>query len=250
MSVGNFAVFSDVHSNLEAFEAVLGDMAERGVTPVACLGDTVGYGPSPRECLLKSQQLQQEGCILLRGNHDEAVARPARLRQMNEVARNGAQHSIEKLTAAQIEFLSELPLSESIADCTFVHASLHEPGRWHYILDEEDLLDHFEAQTTRAAFCGHTHTPMVYLFNEKDDEINIVEGVGRVRIPASAKFLVNVGSVGQPRDLSPDACYVVCDKAMRTIEFRRVPYDVARTRRKVARANLHEFIGLRLLLGI
>jgi predicted phosphodiesterase len=244
---GPFAVFSDIHSNLEALEAVLEDMDSRGALPHVCLGDLVGYGPNPKECL---QRVRGLGCEILKGNHDEAILKPARVRHMNEVARHGLEFSISKLSQEQSEYLGQLPLVFTEERATYVHSSLDQPARWNYVNEEIDVRSHFENQRTRVTFCGHTHTPMVYCLEDPEADIEVLEGEGRIHLPSDRKILINVGSVGQPRDMCPDACYVVCDPKIRWVEFRRVPYDISKTRRKVARANLHEFIGLRLLLGI
>jgi diadenosine tetraphosphatase ApaH/serine/threonine PP2A family protein phosphatase len=239
------AVFSDVHANLEALTAVIADMTAREVRSRVCLGDIVGYASQPAECLELTRSLR---CPVLLGNHDEAVASEMLLSDMRGSAQSGIQYARERLNAEQRAYLAALPFTRTEPTCEFVHASLDAPSEWTYIHSAWEALQHFEYQTQRLCFCGHTHVPMVWHL-EPDGSLSSTRGVGRYALPAEGKVLVNVGSVGQPRDQQPAACYVLYHTHTQEIEFRRVPYDIAEARRKILAADLPAESGNRLLHG-
>jgi diadenosine tetraphosphatase ApaH/serine/threonine PP2A family protein phosphatase len=141
-----------------------------------------------------------------------------------------------------------LPLTTADSDCEFVHASLNRPKDWTYLVRREALQEHFKAQTRRLSFSGHTHVPCIWHFSSSG-ELSPLAGQERIELPMDGKTLINVGSVGQPRDLCPDACYAICDPQAGWVEFRRVHYDIAKTRRKISRAKLPAFAAQRLSLG-
>jgi diadenosine tetraphosphatase ApaH/serine/threonine PP2A family protein phosphatase len=239
------AIFSDVHANLEALEAVLADMDALSIRSRVCLGDTVGYGPDPGGCL---QRVRSLNCPTLMGNHDDATAGDGDLSDMGAVAVSGILFAREKLSPEERAYLKSLPLTFSAENSEFVHASLDAPSEWNYILSVWDAVAHFAAQTKPLCFCGHTHVPAAWHLTD-DGDIAAWPGQGRIQAPPGGKLLVNVGSVGQPRDLQPSACYVICDEGGRSIEFRRVKYDIAKTRKKILRAKLPPFSAERLSLG-
>ena len=245
MTASSFAVFSDIHSNLEALAAVLEDIATHGVRRMVCLGDIVGYAANPGKCVNRIRKL---GCAVIRGNHDEAASGNCSLEDMRDVAKTGIEFSRRKLTPAQREWLAGLPIAATDGQCEFVHASLYNPSSWPYIFGAEDAMEHFTVQRCRIAFCGHTHVPMVAHLNGTGN-LRFARGRGRVPLFPGGKTLVNVGSVGQPRDGQPQACYVLCDPDADTVEFRRVDYDIARTRRKIMRAKLPRALAERLARG-
>ena len=240
------AVFSDSHSNLEALEAVLADMESRKITRYLCLGDIVGYAANPAKCLQRVRGLTN--CLILKGNHDAMVAASDRLVGISDTAVAGIHYSREKLTREQRHFLAGLPLTHFEDDCAFVHASLEAPEEWWYVADQLDAYAHFQEQTTTLCFCGHTHVPMVWHLGN-GGVLKASRGEGRVPIPSEGKTLVNVGSVGQPRDLNPDACYVIYDAKAQTVEFQRVPYDIKKTQQKIRRANLPDMTAERIAIG-
>jgi len=245
MSNRMIAAFSDVHSNLEALNAVLADMDELGIHRRVCLGDIVGYAADPGASLKRVRALK---CPVLQGNHDEAVAQDTSLEEMNTSAQAGIQFSRAKLSPAQRAWLAALPLKLTVDDCEFVHGSLDAPAGWWYVITPEDASLHFEAQTSPICFCGHTHDPMVWHWNGAG-KLTVRHGEGRIPLPDGGQVLINVGSVGQPRDRNPDACYALFNPEDRWVEFRRIPYDVSKTMRKILKAKLPRFSAERLLLG-
>ena len=240
------AVFSDIHANLEAVQAVVADIAGLGIRKMICLGDIVGYAANPSKCV---KLVREIGCPVVQGNHDAAAAGDDSLEEMRDVAQRGIEFSRAKLSVAERAYLAALPLTFSDGRCEFVHASIDAPAEWNYVMGEYDALAHFASQKLRLAFCGHTHFPMVWHLGDTGN-LKAWRGQGRIELPPGGKTLINVGSVGQPRDGCASACYVVCDPKSDTIEFRRVEYDIAKARRKIMRAKLPEFIAQRLSLGM
>ena len=239
------AVFADVHANLEALRAVLADMDAQTISQRVCLGDIVGYAANPTQCL---ELIRGLGCPVVQGNHDEAAATDIALDEMRDVAQSGIEFARQKLSTEPRAYLAALPLTFSKESCQFVHASLDAPGEWHYVMRETEAQEHFKVQTEPLCFCGHTHVPIVWHLSNTGN-IKSWRGQGRIELPAGGKTLINVGSVGQPRDLCPDSCYALCDPQARWVEFRRVTYDIAKARRKIARAKLPRYAAQRLALG-
>jgi diadenosine tetraphosphatase ApaH/serine/threonine PP2A family protein phosphatase len=245
MSESAIAVFSDIHSNLEALEAVLADMDALGVQRRVCLGDIVGYAANPGKCLKLVRSL---GCPVLKGNHDAFAASDDAMDDMRDVAEIGIKFARQKLTVEELEYLGGLPLTMVDGDCEFVHASLHRPEDWTYLVRREALRENFKAQMRRLCFGGHTHVPGVWHLS-RSGELRSLGKQGRIDLPTDGKILINAGSVGQPRDLCRDACYAIYDPSLNSIEFRRIAYDVSKTKRKITRAKLPPFSAQRLSLG-
>lgn len=244
------ALISDIHSNLEALEAVLEDIHQQGISEVYCLGDIVGYGPNPRECLEKVMEL--DVCIL--GNHDEAVLFDPE--DFNLVALRAIVWTRDQLKGRRGEsaaamrrrdFLEELPRIRTEGDFMFVHGSPREPTNEYVFADDlyygakmEALFDRIE----RYCFQGHTHLPGVFTRREffSPEECN-----SQYRL-TDEKVMINVGSVGQPRDRDPRACYVVLIDDQ--VTFRRVEYAIDTTVEKIyAIADLENSLGDRLRDG-
>jgi len=245
------AIISDIHANLEALEAVLADIGSQGVDDIYCLGDIVGYGPNPRECI---DRVMGFGLSIL-GNHDQgALYDPEGFSSGAERAIFWTRDQLEMDTgdpaqqAKRWEFLSELPRTHREGRFTFVHGSVRNPLS-EYVFPEDvhnfRKLERIFALIDHYAFQGHTHVPGIFTEDGRflsPDEVN-----GRYPL-VGAKLMVNVGSVGQPRDGDPRACYVlVTDNA---VEFRRVPYPVEKTAEKIYGVpELDPFLGDRLREG-
>jgi predicted phosphodiesterase len=245
------AVISDIHGNLEALQAVLEDLRSQGASEVICLGDIVGYGPNPRECVDQAMQFSQ--CVL--GNHDQgALYDPEGFSSGAERAIFWTRDQLEMpngdpgRTHQRWAFLSELPRTHRIGPFLFVHGSVRNPLN-EYVFPEDvynirklerlfSLIEHY-------CFQGHTHVPGV--FTEDGRFITPEEVAGRYPLPGG-KAMFNVGSVGQPRDGDPRACYLLLDEQF--VEFRRVPYPVERTMEKIyAIDQLDPFLADRLKDG-
>ena len=210
MSESLIAVFADVHANLEALEAVLADMDSLSSGNGSAWETSSATRRVLRQCLERVRSL---GCPTVR-----AITTPPRrqrticcLDDMRDVARSGIEFARRKLSPEQRAWLAGLPLvvfERGAAE--FVHASLCEPAEWRYIMREPDARDHFAAQSQPLSFCGHTHAPMVWHLSNTGN-IKPWRGCGRIELPMGGKTLINVGSVGQPRDLCPEACYAVVE---------------------------------------
>jgi diadenosine tetraphosphatase ApaH/serine/threonine PP2A family protein phosphatase len=244
MSDSLVAVFADIHANLEALQAVLADMETLSISTRVCLGDIVGYAANPAECLERVRALD---CPVVRGNHDDAAATDIEIENMRESARIGIEFARQQLSAEQRVYLGALPFRTKLGDAQFVHASLSFPRDWLYIMHPDDAEDHFALQTMPLAFCGHTHVPMVWHLNNSGN-IKSSRGQGRIELPHGGKTLINVGSVGQPRDRNSAACYVIYHPRERWIEFRRVTYDIATAQEKIRQAGLPSATAERLSL--
>jgi diadenosine tetraphosphatase ApaH/serine/threonine PP2A family protein phosphatase len=235
-----YAVLSDVHANLEALRAVLDDAADRA-DAVLCLGDVVGYGADPEACV----DLVAERCeAVVGGNHEHGVAGLMDLRWFTPLARAAAEWTRERLDAEARAWLGALPLRREVGDATLVHASPAAPEEWDYLLDPEDGYAAFPAFGTRLCFVGHSHVTAAWAQGSWGHEH--ARAPREVALEAGSRYIVNVGSVGQPRDRDPRAAYAVWDVEARTIAFRRVPYDVAGARAKIAAAGLPRFLADRL----
>jgi len=244
MDSNRIAIFSDIHGNLEALKAVLADMEKMGVQDKFCLGDIVGYGPDPAKCL---ELVRELGCPILLGNHDEGCFASEPDSSFNAYALAALELARKQLSDEQKDFLKTLPMKIEADGFTVVHASLCDKKAWAYVIDTGDAINHFHFQTQSVCFCGHTHKPAVWrLVGAKVQGLPIAPPL---TLDPSAKYLINVGSVGQSRTLNSDACYVIYDTLERKIEFRFVPYAFKKTQKKILQAGLPRFLAQRLALG-
>ena len=240
------AVISDIHSNFEALTAVLDDVKAQEVSRIVCLGDIVGYASSVQSCMRAVREL---GCPVLLGNHDEAACQPAPPEDFNDTATAGVVFAAARLSESDRAWITALPRNLEIEGVVFTHASLATSFGWPYIILPENARRHFSAQSSHLAFCGHTHKPMVWWQESPGGQVTQRTGKEIMPLPASGKVLVNVGAVGQPRDGDTLACYVIYRSEKNTVEFRRVEYDIKRTKRKIIRAGLPRFTAQRLSIG-
>ena len=237
-----YAIISDIHSNLEALEAVMESIEAAGITNYVCGGDIVGYGANPVETL---EIVRALGCKCVLGNHDAAAVGKMDLSLFNSVARVAAVWTEKQLSPEGRQYLQALPLVERVESFTVVHSSLPDPALWSYIFNAVSAEEHFYAQKDLLCFIGHTHMASAYMFGEMVQPVRKT----RFRLSGSAKFLVNAGSVGQPRDRNPDACYVIYNLEEGTIEYKRVPYDIEKAQKKIRDAGLPEILASRLSSG-
>ncbi|MDD5706881.1 MAG: metallophosphoesterase family protein [Kiritimatiellae bacterium] len=237
-----FAILGDIHSNLDAFNAVIEDARSQGVTDFVFVGDIVGYNANPGECIEIAREL---GGVCVRGNHDHYCSHDEMLEDFQPVAASVIAWTRRQLTDEQGDWLSELPLSRIAAGFTLVHSTLDLPDRWGYVFDLLDAEAHFNYQTTTLCFHGHTHVPVIF---ERRSEVIRVEPC-RMKTVFGAKYFINVGSVGQPRDGDPRSSYVIYNPKIKEIEFRRVAYDVQAAIEKLRLAGLPERLAQRLDQG-
>ncbi|HTK70026.1 MAG TPA: metallophosphoesterase family protein [Candidatus Eisenbacteria bacterium] len=237
------AILSDIHGNLEALEAVLAELDRRKPDRVICLGDIVGYGASPNECL--DHVRKRCGTVLL-GNHDAAASGGPEAARFNIYARVAAEWTMKTLTRDNREYLQRLPLTANENSFYLVHASPACPRDWEYLLDRFDAEPQFHYFTEMICFIGHTHQPAIYLADQSGTKsLPLSEG----KLDPSRRYIVNVGSVGQPRDHDPRACFVLYHESSTTIEYVRVPYDIEGAQSKIRAAQLPEVLAARLATG-
>lgn len=235
-----YAVLSDVHGNLEALRAVLADAADQS-DAVLCLGDVVGYGADPEACV----DLVGERCsAVVGGNHERAVTGRLDLEWFNPYARAAAEWTRARLDGDAQAWLDGLPLVREVEEATLAHASPAGPEEWDYLVSAEDGFAVFGAFTTRLCFVGHSHIPRVWSSGSwgRDWEPH----PEAIAVETGCRYIVNVGSVGQPRDRDPRAAYALWDADDRRITIRRVAYDVAAARAKIVAAGLPRFLADRL----
>jgi len=241
-----YAIVSDIHANLAAFEAVLADIGDR-VDRIWCLGDLVGYGPDPNECV---ELAQQRDIICVVGNHDKACLGGLDLVEFNPDARRACRWTGEQLTPENRAFLDGLSEKLTIGDATLVHGSPRAPI-WEYITQPEAARENFDAFDTRICLVGHTHVPLAfYLPNESSPicERRWLGGLAPLRLD-TGRWILNPGGVGQPRDGDPAAPYMILDMEAMTLQVCRVPYPVEETQRRMEKAGLPGNLILRLSFG-
>ena len=242
------AVISDIHGNLEALSSVIFDTRSRKVDKIVCLGDVIGYGASPNECV---EMVRAECDFCLIGNHEAAVFDNVVLQEFNEYAKIAINWTRENLTSKASDFINSLSMSQ-IFDCfTAVHSTPYEPHLWYYISSLEDALFNFNFFNTRFCLIGHTHVPGIIAM-EEDGSVSVLQpktfNYGAA-FSERAKFIINVGSVGQPRDKNPKSCYVIIDTNEKELSFLRVSYDIAQYKRKMRIAGMPEFLISRVIDG-
>lgn len=237
-----FAIFSDLHGNLEATEAVLADAADRRCTHFVCLGDIVGYNANPHECVEIVQKLD---CPTVLGNHDEQASLEESSRDFNPLAERAINWTRDMLTASDKEWLRSLRLTQQVGDFTIVHATLDTPAEWGYVFNNLDAMASFTYQHTAICFFGHTHVASAFV---RDGNVTRVK-TEQLTIEPGKKYFINTGSVGQPRDGDPRAAYCIFDTDKNVVEQRRLKYDLPTAQRKIIQAGLPRLLAERLELG-
>jgi predicted phosphodiesterase len=237
-----FAIFSDIHANLEALEAVLADARENKCTDFVCLGDVVGYNANPHECV---QRIREMDCPIVKGNHDEQASLVESSRDFNEMAEAAIQWTRDNLADTDKEWLRALKLQRQVRDFTIVHATLDTPEQWGYVFNNLDAAASFTYQHTSVCFFGHTHVPTAFV---RDDGVQS-QRIDKLRIDSSKKYFINTGSVGQPRDADWRAAYCIYHIDDAVVEQRRGKDDLATAQKKIIDAGLPRLLAERLAIG-
>ena len=239
-----WAIVSDIHSNLEALEAVFADLERVHPESLVCLGDFVGYGGSPNECV---ERLRPRLAAAVAGNHDWAACGRVRLGGFSGDAAQAARWTGSLLSAANREYLLGLPLTARWRGALLVHASAVSPESWAYVLSPADAAEEMDAYRERLGFIGHSHYPGTFIRDPRGD----IRYTRDAEIPLAPghRYLVNVPSVGQPRDGDPRAGYLVVDEEAGALRHVRIPYDVAGAMQRIRDAGLPRFLSERLEAG-
>ncbi|HSW58652.1 MAG TPA: metallophosphoesterase family protein [Dehalococcoidales bacterium] len=262
------AVLSDIHGNLAALEAVIRDIEKRGgADQFWSLGDIIDYGPEPHLCLERIRQLNAVGIV---GNHEYAVAGKMDLREFRAEVAVVTNWTRQQMSEQDLAFILALPLTLETGDFTLAHGSPRDPLR-EYVLSDADAAENWSYFKTRCCLIGHTHVPLCFKIKDVHDT---GQGLNHLRSTnlnslsdwnelirqnrnreckielTKGRFIFNPGSVGQPRDHDPRAAYALIDSTANTLELRRVEYDIAATRRRMAELKLPEWLSSRLSEGL
>ena len=244
-------IISDIHANLVALEAVLAATEASAIDQLWCLGDVVGYGPNPNECVAL---MKERATLCLVGNHDWAALDRLDISDFNSEARQAILWTQEQLNEASRDFLNGLEgrRDDVHPDFTLAHASPRHPI-WEYLLYPATAAENFPYFTTRFCLVGHTHKSVIFRQEEGQEDVVPLQPALNLALPIGTtegvRFIINPGSVGQPRDNDPRAAYAIYDDADGTMTFYRTPYDIAETQRRMAAANLPDRLIARLDYG-
>jgi diadenosine tetraphosphatase ApaH/serine/threonine PP2A family protein phosphatase len=243
------ALLADIHANREAMSACLADAENATVDRYVILGDLVGYGADPGWVVDRVAEMTEAGAVVLRGNHDAAVIDPSE--GMVAEAQVAIDWTRSVLDDAQKALLAKLPLTVEEGDRLFVHASACAPHSWIYMLGSREAEQSLMATHHRLTFCGHTHFPALFHATSMTPPQRHVPVEGKpIPLLSQRRWLAVLGSVGQPRDKNPAACYGVFDDTRNTLTYVRVPYDADLAAHKIRAAGLPEILAVRLTLGI
>lgn len=248
-----YLILSDIHANLVALEAVLNAVDRTTIDQIWCLGDVVGYGPDPNECVDRMRELAH---ICLVGNHDWAALGKIDISDFNPEARQAILWTQEQLTESSLEFLNGLEgrKDDVHTDFTLAHASPRHPI-WEYLLYPSTAAENFPHFSTRFCLVGHTHKPMIFRqeVGQEDMLPQALQPATNIALPIAhaeqVRLIINPGSVGQPRDSDPRASYAIYDDEAGALTFYRLAYDIAETQKRMEAAGLPERLIARLEYG-
>lgn len=238
-----YAVLGDIHSNFDALEAVLAELKKAKVDNILSVGDTVGYGAEPGLCI---QTMRRVAGDTVAGNHDYGAVNKTDIEYFNPEAKEAVLWTSKQLSREDNLYLSDLPLVIEKDNMTLVHGSLHIPELFAYIRTFYDAELCFRGLKNEVCFVGHSHIPVAIV---KDSTIRTIRDP-EISLKNVPKAIINVGSVGQPRDRNPNACYVLYDTEKKSVQFKRVEYDIVGASAKIIKAGLPTFNAERIRWGI
>jgi predicted phosphodiesterase len=239
-----YGIFSDIHSNLEAFDAVIEAYKKEAIGRYLCVGDVVGYAANPRECIEKAKGLAM---ITIAGNHDWAAVDLFAFEYFNPAAKEAILWTRHKLNSQERLYLESLRLLYKNEDLTLVHGTLDNPQDFNYMIDYYSAEQTFGLQETNICFVGHSHVAGIFI-KDKNGNIDYRQD-DNIELKPEDKYIVNVGSIGQPRDGDPRAAYCIYDTDKKTVHTKRIKYDIETARQKIFDAGLPRVLGDRLLVG-
>jgi predicted phosphodiesterase len=242
-------ILGDIHGNLEALQAVVEAMRRERIDEWVQVGDIVGYGPEPSACIDLVREL---GCTVCMGNHDAAVLDLLDTAYFNNFARAAIEWTRTRLRPTDFDYLRSLQLVVREPEYTVVHGTLHMPEQFGYVISPVEAIDSISLQQSRVCFVGHSHVPAIYMLRELGARTLDVVYQSEAEVDAHdyPRVLMNVGSVGQPRDEDARATYAIFDTTTQIASIRRVQYDIAGVQRKIRAAGLPEMLANRLALGV
>ncbi len=237
-----YGLLSDIHGNLEALRTVLDVLRKEDVDNYICLGDIVGYGANPRECLKLIQDLNP---VCIAGNHDYAAVHLTDINYFNPHAKEAVLWTQNQLQDKDKKFLTGLKLVHHFPAFTIVHATLKVPEEWNHILTTYTARQNFQLLTTSLLFVGHSHKPIIF----EGDTAYRYYFRETVKLEEERKYIINIGSAGQPRDGDPRAAFALYDTETNIVQIKRVEYDVTMAMRKIVEAGLPDALAWRLSRG-
>ncbi|MBN1552594.1 metallophosphoesterase family protein [bacterium] len=240
-----YFIFSDIHGNLEALQAVLEAYSKEcpDCKPI-CLGDIVGYGPNPKECI---HEIRSRKILSLAGNHDHAAIGKIDISYFNPYAKDAVLWTKSVLSDDEMKFLDSLPIRTVIENMNLVHATPCEPQQWNYLFTLYDAQHNFSCFDTQVCFIGHSHQPIFIIQKETSD--CWVHPHPILCFREGWRYIINVGSIGQPRDGNPAAAYAIYDNETHIVELKRIEYDISLTQEKMRKNNLPQYLIDRLEMG-
>ena len=243
-----YLIFSDIHSNLEAFEALMGSTPVKEADKYLFLGDLVGYGANPNKTIDEFKELTN--IYSIRGNHDKVIANLESSSLFNPVAAFSAEWSKLQISEDNEEYLKQLKKGPEVVDhfITICHGSTFDED--YYVFSMFEAVESFKFMETSIGFFGHTHFPVIYLLrNEKIDIVPLTQET-KIKLDPNTRYLVNPGSIGQPRDKNPNPSFIIFDSNKKELHFKRFKYNIKETQRKIREAGLPEILASRLESGI
>ena len=231
-----YAIISDIHANLEALTKAMAIINDKHVDEIICLGDVVGYGANPNECV----DIVRSRCsAVVLGNHDEAALDPAGPHDFNPIAQKAIEWTAAQLSDESLSFLSSRPMIEKKENILLVHSSPHSPEVWEYIINAEEAADAIQYFEEMICFIGHTHVPGIFSLSGRSKSVSRTE-----------RQLVNVGSIGQPRDGNPMLAFGIFDSSAWEYELIRSEYNIQLAAEKILSAGLPQELAYRLMYGM
>ena len=240
-------VFGDIHNNFEALTASYKVLQVAGCDQIVCTGDIVGYGGSPKECI---DFFREKEIIAVKGNHDHYTTQMNTDWEIQPYAKYVIKWMQDTLDQDQIKWLEDLPYTYTLENVEFVHSSLEatDGSSWPYILDAQSAMFHFFMQTKRFCFYGHTHIPLLFTI-KKGQVLFELLSTQKLNSHSTGKYLINPGSVGQPRDFNSKSAIVIFDTETLDVELYRINYDIKTAQKKIIDAGLPEELAERLDSG-
>lgn len=239
-----YAILSDIHGNLEAFQSVLNEIEKESPDKIFFLGDIVGYGANPNQSI---ELLKTITDMVVVGNHDHAAVGLTDISYFNIYAKEAILWTQTHLTSDNVEYLKGLPFSRKIEDITLFHSSPKEPEKWYYIFGIDNIEDNFNYFDTRICLIGHTHVPLIIIEDKKKELFVSIENP--IKIKNNLRYMINIGSVGQPRDGDNRSAYAIYDTEKNLFQIHRVFYDIHKAQAKIISEGIPEYLAYRLAYG-
>lgn len=247
----HYLILSDMHGNSEALDAVMRRIRRKRFDVCLVLGDLVGYGAGPNPVVEKIRSKLPGEVYRIRGNHDKVVAGLESGENFNQAALTAARWTAEHLTPANLRFVRELPKGpiDIPGGPTICHGSPLDEDQ--YLFSIFEAWDNFTSYPAELVFFGHTHVPSVFVAKGKETHVALLQGTtGTIRIEPGSRYLINPGSIGQPRDRDPRAAFMTYDSEARIVRWYRVPYPIERAQQRILKADLPRVLAERLALGV